>query len=156
MKKKQKKITIISLIAVLLISISIIVTISSFNKKTPLYDIDENKVNEAYEFLKTSRNETKKTYYDFKLENSNKNTIKNVSAKATMDKYNLESDNYNYSSFNNNATLLGSIEYGQEIEYSVNIAHSGLYEINVDYLIKGDNILNAPIFSFKINDNHQY
>lgn len=71
MKKKQKKITIISLIAVLLISISIIVTISSFNKKTPLYDIDENKVNEAYEFLKTSRNETKKTYYDFKLENSN-------------------------------------------------------------------------------------
>ncbi len=156
MKKKQKKITIISLIAVLLISISIIVTISSFNKKTPLYDIDENKVNEAYEFLKTSRNETKKTYYDFKLENSNKNTIKNVSAKATMDKYNLESDNYNYSSFNNNATLLGSIEYGQEIEYSVNIAHSGLYEINVDYLIKGDNILNAPIVSFKINDNYQY
>ena len=155
MNPKTKKILGISLLSVLVVSIPVSLAIVFSNKHTNLYEVNENQANQAYSLLKNSVSKKKYSYYDFSLENNNINyNIGSFNGQA--EDVNVVSDTYNHQAFSNSTDKINSLSYGQNLNYTVNVSQTGLYEINLDYLIKGDNVLNAPIISVKINNKTQY
>ena len=152
MQQKHKKAIIISLLSVFIVA-SAVSLISIFsNTKSSLYDINQEEVKEAYGLLKQSISRQKTTYYDFCNENNDINyTLNTIKADNCID--NVVSDIYNHQAFSNQEDIINSLNYGQTLNYSVNVATAGLYEINLDYLIKGDNVLNAPNIQLIINNN---
>jgi len=154
MNKKAKTIISISVLVLIVASISAISIINSSLSKTEKYDVTYNQKMESYKFLKENINKISYTYYDFLNDNSIDYTLDNAEGNASN--LNVVDDIYNYQGFNENAKIINLLNYGDSLDYYVNVNKAGLYEINIDYLIKGENILTAPNISIKINDAIQY
>ena len=155
MKKKVKTIIGISIISLLVISISAVSIITSSMSKTEKYDVSDEQRKEAYDFLKETISSPSYTYYDFLIDNPNIDYTLD-SAEGIASDTNVVNDSYNYQNYNEKAKIINLLNYGDSLDYTVNVNKEGLYEINIDYLIKGDNILTAPNIALKVNDTYQY
>ena len=156
MKKKAKTALIISLISLFAVGgISTAFIVSSSKKFDKTYGVSDAKAQEAYKFLKETIDKKTYTYYDFKLDNPSVDYSLGTFKGNTIGT-NVVSDNYDYHVYNASSSIISSLEFGDSIEYKVNVDKAGLYEVNVDYLIKKDNILTAPVIGIMINDKYQY
>lgn len=153
MKKKTKNGLILSF--VILCVIAIPVTISLSSNRSVEYKISDLELNQAYDLLKKTATNQETTYYDFKRENQTINyQLPSVTASAE-EKF-VVADQYQYAAFNPGGQSLHQLSYTDSLQYQVDIASPGLYELDLDYLILGDNILTNPTIAITINDQLQY
>lgn len=110
------------------------------------YEVSDSEVASAFNLLNDSLVNQKNTYFDF---------INTVNASNGVGSYQgqLTSEDLQFDQEYNNP--IARLTKESDVVYQVEVASAGLYEINLDYKLMGNALIN-PIISVEVNDTLQF
>ncbi|MBP1756866.1 MAG: ABC-type transport system, substrate-binding component, partial [Firmicutes bacterium] len=141
---KKRKIAI-SIVLLCMVAVAVLASVFIFGQK-PEYvsDVDEHKVEAAYNLLKDSLRTETMSYHDFLAEHAENYGQDTVSAEP---KNGTSVDGYD--------GLAAVLDYNAGSDYIVNVKTSGLYQFVLDYKPMGNSLADFNI-EVKVNDSRDY
>jgi ABC-type glycerol-3-phosphate transport system substrate-binding protein len=142
MKKSR---TVISIVLLCMVAVAVLASVFIFGQK-PEYisEVDENKVEAAYNLLKDSLRTETLSYTDFLEANTEEYGLETMSFKPLNGEAMADYDG-----------LVTVLDYSDSTEYVVRVNKTGLYNIALDYKPMGNSLANFNI-ELKINGNREY
>ena len=141
---KMKK-NFISIICICIVAVAVIASVFIFGKNAEyISEVDENKVEKAYQLLTNSLRDNSATYAEFIADSTMEYGQETISAQPVEGTL---MDNYD--------GLVATLDYNQIANYEVTVTESGLYYLVLDYKPMGNSLADFNI-EVKINDVQVY